>query len=555
VIDPNDPPRGFMYLYDDIQPATVDGLYKMTVSTDISYDKTEQSAPIDRYLNIVGPRFSLDPTLVANVYPPRNGQGAYEDALPQVVLKRRTLPWERASGLPLPPPDPAIPAQNGQIPWVALLLFADGEPCTILQNQHLVDVVGSAAFVRLGSPANVLCDAIETDLDLLYEILPTSHELRLLAHVRQVNVEDRELNAGSSDGFFSVVMGNRLPVAETKYRACLVSLEGRSDLLQHLQDNPPGFYDPPQTIEIAGGLPAGVIDAVGRGGGGFPGIFLHPTVRLVLLHTWQFTCTGPGPFKKLMQGLDVGMIGKVGTEGQPALTDTGHLRLPVLDRAGQNEIGWYRGPLVPWQLTRDPLGPYHSADQCRRATVETGAEDVSYAAAFEVGRQLAAADAQLARELMRWRTESYRQAARADNIITKIQPAITLDLPATLAEKLHATLPPLVSVSATKAIAAGAPGVADRYGINHAAQTVGMDPQILSEIWGLASAVEAQAILGGDPATLGATVPAQPQTPRANTTLEAVAADQASLDRLSQARNRILNNATVALKTIPGGNQ
>ena len=544
-----------MYLYDDIQPATVDGLYKITLSTDISYDKTFQSAPIERYINIVGPRFSLDPTLVANVYPPRNGQGAYEDALPQVVLGRRTLPWERASGLPEPLPDPSLPPQHGQIPWVALLLFADGEPCTLLQNQHLVDVVGSAAFARLGSPANVLCDAVETDLSLLYEILPTSQELRLLAHVRQVNVEDRELSAGSSDGFFSVVMGNRLPIQDTKYRACLVSLEQRSDLLQYLQDHPPAFYDPPQRVIIDAGKAAPTALAltgpspIARGSVSVRGVVQEPKVRLVLLHTWQFNCTGPGPFKLLMQGLDVGMIGTVDTPGQPALTDTGHLRLPVLDRAGQKEIGWYRGPLVPWQLTRDPLGPYHSADQCRRATVETGAEDVSYAAAFEVGRQLAAADGQLARELMRWRTESYKQAARADTIIKKIEPAISVNLPADLAGKLHATLPPLLSVSATTAIAGGAPGVADRYGINHAAQTLGMDPQVLSQVWGLASAIEAKAILGGDPATLGATVPAQPQTARPNTTLDQVAADNASLNRLTQARDHIIANATITLQT------
>jgi len=544
-----------MYLYDDIQPATVDGLYKITLSTDISYDTTVQSAPIERYINIVGPRFSLDPTLVTNVYPPRNGQGAYEDALPQVVLGRRTLPWERASGLPEPPQDPSIPPQNGQIPWVALLLFADGEPCMLLQNQHLVDVVGSAAFARLGSPPNVLCDAVETDLSLLYEILPTSQELRLLAHVRQVNVEDRELRAGSSDGFFSVVMGNRMPVPDTKYRACLVSLEQRSDLLQYLQDHPPTFYDPGERIIIGAAQVAPAARAlaspspIARGGEPVLGVVQPPKGRLVLLHTWQFTCTGPGPFKKLMQGLDVAMMGTVDTPGKPALTDTGHLRLPVLDRAGQKEIGWYRGPLVPWQLTRDPLGPYHSADQCRRATVETGAEDVSYAAAFEVGRQLAAADGQLARELMRWRTESYKQAARADTIITKIEPAISVNLAAGLAEKLHATLPLLLSVSATTAIGGGAPGVADRYGINNAAQTAGMDPQVLSRVWELASAVEAQAILGGDPATLGATVPARPQTARPNTTLDQVAADTASLNRLTQARNRIIANATITLQT------
>ena len=548
MIDPNDPPRGSMYLYDDIQPATVDGQYKLTVSTDISWDGNFESAPIDRYLNIVGPRFSLDPTLVANVYPPRNGQGAFQDAIPQIVLSRRTLPWERAAGLPAPVVDPSLPAQNGQVPWIALLLFQDGEPYSLLQNQHLVDVVGTAAFQKLGSPANVLCDAVEVDRSLLMDILPTSHELRLLSHVRQVNVEDRELSAGSSDGFFSVVMSNRLPSPETKYRACLVSLEQRADLLQALHNAPPGFVDVLPALRAA---PAATreIGIIGRG----PGILIHPTVRLVLLHTWQFTCTGPGPFKRLMQSLNVGMIGAVQTAGQPALTDTGHLRLSIQDRAGVTEVGWYRGPLVPWQLTRDPLGPYHSADQCRRATVETGAEDVSYAAAFEVGRQLAAADGQLARELMRWRTESYRQANRADNIKLKIAPALALDLPPTLAEQLHTTLPPLVSVSATKAIADGAPAVADRYNINHASQTLGMDPQVLTEVWNLASTTEAQILLGSSPSTLGAVVADIPQTVRTNTTLEQTAADTGSLDRLAHARNRIIANATVVAQNNKGG--
>jgi len=150
---------------------------------------------------------------------------------------------------------------------------------------------------------------------------------------------------------------------------------------------------------------------------------------------------------------------------------------------------------------------------------------------------------------MRWRSESYRQAARADNIVSKIQPAIPLNLPAALAEKLHTTLPPLVSLSATKSLAGGAPGVADRYGIDRASQTVGMDPHVLSEIWGLPSTLEAKAILGGDPATLGALVQEQPTTARPDTTIEEVAADTGSLHRLAQARSRIVANASVALNT------
>ena len=139
------------------------------------------------------------------------------------------------------------------------------------------------------------------------------------------------------------------------------------------------------------------------------------SARLVALTSWQFTCEGPGTFRELMQNLDVAMFGTVADVGHPALTDTGHMQLELQDRLGATEQVWYRGPLVPYNLTRDPLGPYHSADQARRVTPETGAEDISYAAAFEAGRLLAAADPRFAQAIMRWRRESYKQSARVEH--------------------------------------------------------------------------------------------------------------------------------------------
>ena len=543
MINPNDPPRGSMYLYDDITPPTVDGSYQMTVSTNINYG-TAQSAPITRYFDVVGPRFTLDPTTVANVFPPRNGQGTYQDALPQIVLTRRTLPWERridSDSNPLPKPHDNSNPPNGDVPWVALLLFEEGE-YTLLQNQTLESVVPPQVFTALGSPKNILCDAIETDFQLLQSILPTREELQLLCHVRQVNVEDRELNAGSSDGFFSVVMSNRLPAPESKCRACLVSLEHRTDLVR--ADPPPFEY---QSDALHSSVLTFPIDL-----GGFTTVtVVFPKPRLVLLHSWAFTVTGPGTFRTLMQHLDVAMVGAI-RDGKPNLTDTGHMQLPVLDRAGETEAAWYRGPLVPWQLTRDPLGPYHSADQCRRATPDTGAEDVSYAAAFEVGRQLAAADARLGQELMRWRRESYRQAARTDTI-AKVQKAIAVDLPAAIEEKLQAPIGAAVSVSAAQSLAGSAIPIADRFGINAAAKTVGMDPATLSRTWALTSVAQANAVLGQDASTLGASVVLPAQTVQPNTTLEQVAADTAVLTHLTGARDRLVQTAIVKIQNVTRG--
>ena len=143
---------------------------------------------------------------------------------------------------------------------------------------------------------------------------------------------------------------------------------------------------------------------------------LHPSARLVLLYSWTFTCEGDGTFRQLMQSLDVGMMGDTDPASKLTVADTGHIQVAVTDRLGAPEQSWYRGPLVSQPLTRDPLGPYHSADQARRVVAETGAENISYASAFEIGRLLAAADGRLAQELMRWRRTAFSASARATSI-------------------------------------------------------------------------------------------------------------------------------------------
>jgi hypothetical protein len=73
-----------------------------------------------------------------------------------------------------------------------------------------------------------------------------------------------------------------------------------------------------------------------------------------------------------------------------------------------------------------------------------------------------------------------------------------------------------------------------------------MDPASAARAFAIPAA-QAQAILGKDPATLGAVLAAPAQTARPNTTLEQVAADAASLTRLNAARDKIIANATIKI--------
>jgi hypothetical protein len=566
------PPQGHMYLYDSATPPLDDGSYRLTASTEVSYRGAQQGFSQQSYFTVVGPRFTVPQAMVATTYPPSNGHGAFQDGLAHIVLSRRTLPWEReldpGKRIPAPTiPPGAPPAPAPPVPWVALLVFEEGE-YTMLRGIPLPQAVPADVFARLGSPANITCDAVEADADLVASILPSIEELQLLAHVRWVNVDDRELNTAGGDGYYAVVISNRLATPNAQCRAVLVSLEERSDLVQA---NPPPTAEPrpervappavdaqivaepvdvlPNPIFTLSQPPVHTFSPVI----GTPVKYVAPArVRLIALTSWQFTCEGPGTFRELMQNLDVAMFGTVADVGHPPLSDPGHLQIALQDRAGASEAVWYRGPLVPYNLTRDPLGPYHSADQARRVTPETGAEDVSYAAAFEAGRLLAAADARFAQAIMRWRRESYKQSARASTI-GALAERLTLGLPATLAETLHTPIPPIVGTAATQAVVQSAPPLADAYGLAKVRGATGMNPADLASAWQLGSAAEAANLLGADPGTLGAVVSAPAQTTREDTTLAEVAADTTGLDRLASARAQAVANAATTLGAAPPG--
>jgi hypothetical protein len=548
-----------MYLFDYARPPLPPDLYRMEVKTDVSFEGKTNALEDDRYFEVVGPRFRLEPTEVAGVFPPRNGHGPFMNNLAHIAIKRRTLPWERSldkhAPIPAPsdgkvlPPDGFIPYPT---PWLALLLFEENE-YALLQNVPLENVVPAAVYDRLGRPANVLCEAVEAEKSLVQSIMPSKQELQLLTHVRWVNVDDRELSVEGTNGWFAVVMTNRIPSPGKKCRACLVSLEERSDLVA--RDAPPseapdlsGLYFELTQLDVGGKhkKASRYIEQADRALAGRKLVATRVMARLVVLHSWPFTCEGDGTFFNLMQGLDVGMIGAVRKEGEPALTDTAHLRIALHDRGGSTEAALYRGPLVPFELTRDPLGPYHSADQCRRATPEAGVEDISYAAAFEGGRLLAAADGRLAQELMRWRREAFRQSARASDIVA-LETTLGLDLPAPVAEKVHTPLVPIIAERAIASMVAGAAPIADRYGLVAASKAIGLDAATVQDVWKLPSLADAEAILGGDPASVGAEVPEPAATPRPATTLDAVVTDTGSSERLKTARQRIRTNLGVRL--------
>ena len=89
------PQPGFFVLHSSAVPPLEAGDYTLTGNQTLTGGATQ---PYEGHLRVTSPRFRMPPDQILSTYPPANAEGSFETRLPQVVLKRRTLPWERVPG-------------------------------------------------------------------------------------------------------------------------------------------------------------------------------------------------------------------------------------------------------------------------------------------------------------------------------------------------------------------------------------------------------------------------------------------------------------------------
>jgi DNA uptake protein ComE-like DNA-binding protein len=167
---------------------------------------------------VAGPRFALNPADIYSVYPPEGSTGAFANSLPHIVFTRRTIPWER--------PIPSWPEGR---PWMALLLLSaedfndeDGKFPKI-EPRQVSDLLFDPDKLKKDGVAGPTisnlqpwekddpCNTIDMDAALFAKVAPGALDLDFLAHVREVNTDQKETASFLTDGSFSVVIGNRFP--------------------------------------------------------------------------------------------------------------------------------------------------------------------------------------------------------------------------------------------------------------------------------------------------------------------------------------------------------
>jgi hypothetical protein len=304
----------------------------------------------------------LAPDEIYAVYPPDGALGDYTADLPHIILNHSTLPWQETA-------DP----NRDDLPWLALLLFDDQDlpqPHVVTIGQlrdpatlppELRGVPFPSASLGDSQPAGDKVSIIDVPADDLRQLMPAQdarrQDLALLAHVRR----------DPSGGERAVIIGNRLPRPGSAHVAHLVALRGRYT------------------------------------GSGFDlhGATGTAPVRLISLKSWRFTSTGSD---HELTGLLRRIASRSGPLRPPVGSDAakreqGFLPITYRPRQGAARTAWYRGPLTPQPqpVTALPL-PARAAEE-----LITDEADVSYPAAWELGRLLALQSKPFSAALYRWK--------------------------------------------------------------------------------------------------------------------------------------------------------
>ena len=389
------------------QPTLAAGDYEITVAQSVKIETREVGAfSKTRNFTVAGERFELKPTDVLGVFPPDGNLGDHSNVLPHIILSRSTLPWERTAEVP----DGSGAKPSISTPWLALLLFDEDQkpkPKTVKVEDLEGTPPAGTKFPKvtreIAQKSQDPLTVIDVPHDLLKKIMPTAEELALLTHVR-FGANDKGLSVGDE---LAIIIANRLPESRKISTVHLVSVEGRFKT---------GSFD----YEQASG---------------------NDVIRLVSLKSWSFSCEDrTKDFKQLLLALNstpATLRLPEGPKSAEKLLARGYALLPHHFREGDQTASWYHGPLVPGKNLSPRFElPARSSDELIRYDTTLSMFDVSYAAAWELGRLLALKDKDFSTGLYQWKRahaqQLAREAQRLENSHLPFQSATNFFVPETI---------------------------------------------------------------------------------------------------------------------------
>jgi hypothetical protein len=305
---------------------------------------------------------------VFSVSPSENESGNFSDILPFIVLEKETLPWEH-------------PLSSANIPWVALMVISSVDQGVVEQDMTVSDLLNKRDDTVYFPPAASLpavsadkgtdfCHVIDMPLDVCRSLMPSPADLPYLCHARAINLGKTEDDICAKDGYFSVVMANRFPRSGNEPVQNTVHLVS---LLGFMKD---GVWSIPDTCK---------------------------TVRMVSLYHWSvFSQTDNAEsFSTIVDRLRQN-CGVINNGEADEMRKQGYRAKKHWTRSGEETWSIYRSPLIPYNNT-DRLPDAWTADGRLIYDKKRGVLDVTYAAAWQLGRLITLSKKAVAAAVFIWR--------------------------------------------------------------------------------------------------------------------------------------------------------
>ncbi|RSM02303.1 hypothetical protein CDV31_010952 [Fusarium ambrosium] len=413
-------------------------------ATDDQGRKLEDKTTTKTFL-VQAPQFSLPDGCVHSVNPAPGGLAAAE-TLPHIVFNDPHLPWERRI-------DKEDETRRERMPWLALLVFSQdelqlpnnilqgekspfsatslskdvkGNPTTIQQSSDLTLTLSSADVQALNDQGTVISPIPQPDdpaskttaiflQSKLFKQLITTYEqkekttddgktlivtspkegqvaaditrFKYFAHVRHVKTAGMTASAQYKDGLFSVMLSHRAgPLsADQKMPAVvhLVSLEGWNKVKFPLPSSA-------QYVAISS-LYSWTYTALPTGGVSLEAEFERLRKDIGLLRAPN------AMISKMEAGQNNALATKLGRRLREGYTMQKHRT-----RTGEMTSCFFRAALVP-TIPKEPSWPFMSicGSDLQILDRDTGMMDITYSAAWQLGKSLAIADSAFTTALTR----------------------------------------------------------------------------------------------------------------------------------------------------------
>lgn len=349
-------------LADYMAPAIEEGRYTITGRQTVTQPVSD-TFQVQKEICIAANTRTLAGQDVFGVYPLPEQQGDFAGTLPFLVLNDQVYPWIRhwrddIDGRP--------------VPWLALIVVSEEEGAaeTDVKNAELPGLKEQGVFFPLKEGEVTSCrdddniHILTVPVQTYRSVMPEASDLPWLTHVKFVDLSATEDAIAEQDGWFATVIANRfVPSYEgrcVKSTVHLISVDGY----------------------LNGDIPAGC-----------------DRVRFISIYHWSVYSekAQDESFAALMDGI-----------GKNSRAVTEQALKPHYLRTGEKTYARYHSPLLPYHAERyDNLGGEgrYTADGRLIYDAQNGILDISYSAAFNLGRMISLSRRTEAEKIVAWRRE------------------------------------------------------------------------------------------------------------------------------------------------------